>query len=167
MYRFIISAALFSATPVLAQDVTVMSGGNILTMDENFTVAEALAFRGNEIIAVGSDEEVLEAAGAGAEVVDLAGKTVMPGFIDAHTHPVAGGASSVFENVGIDRFVTIEETLEHMKQSSEGKTASDWVLFVNLDLATQTFSEPALTRVHLDEIAPDAPAVVGTQADIR
>ena len=160
MYRFIISAALFSATPVLSQEVTVMSGGNILTMDENFTVAEALAFSGNEIIAVGSDEEVIEAAGTGAQVVDLAGKTVMPGFIDAHTHPIGGGGSSVFENVGIDLFSTIEEALEYMKTAAEGKTADDWVLFVNLDLSTQTFSEPALTREHLDEVAPDAPAVV-------
>lgn len=152
--------ALLVSAPVLAQQTTVMTGGNILTIDQNFSIVEALVIRGNEIVAVGSDADVRQVAGENAQIVDLGGKTVMPGFIDAHTHPIGGGGSSVFENVGVDRFGTVEEALAHMKSVFEGQDNDDWALFVNLDLATQSFSEPALTREHLDEIAPQSPAVV-------
>ncbi|MEP1425890.1 MAG: amidohydrolase [Tateyamaria sp.] len=160
MNRLLLATMLMVSTSAVAQEITVLSGGNILTMDQDFSIAEAMAFQGNEIIAVGTDSDVRATAGDEASVVDLGGKTVMPGFIDAHTHPIGGGASSVFENVGVDRFTSVEEALVHMKSASESVTAGDWVLFVNLDLATQSFAETAVTRVHLDDIAQDAPMVV-------
>jgi hypothetical protein len=85
-------AASLPAGAVLAQPgVTVFVGGTILTVDRGFGEAAALAIRGNRIIAVGSETDVRAAAGAGAKVVDLAGKVMLPGFIDPHTHVVAGG----------------------------------------------------------------------------
>src|SRR4249920_141595 len=51
----------------------------------------AVAVRGGRVVAVGSDADAREAAGEGAEVIDLAGRLVVPGFIDAHAHPLSGG----------------------------------------------------------------------------
>lgn len=140
--------------------ITVFHNGDVLTVDAEFSTAQAFAIEGNRILAVGSDAEILEAVGGDAVKVDLAGKTVLPGLVDAHTHPVGGGASSVFENVGIDRFASVEDALAHMKSATEDKGPGDWALFVNLDLATQSFEDSVVTRDHLDEIAPSAPMVV-------
>ena len=153
-------ALTFLSGPSQAQDTTVFINANVLTLDAIFSEAQALAIAGNKILAVGSESDVIAAAGPGASVVDLNGSTVLPGFIDAHSHPVGGGASSVFENVGVDRFSEVEEALAHMKSASAGKGPEDWALFVNLDLATQSFAEPTVTRDHLDEIAPDTPMVI-------
>ncbi|SDL00100.1 amidohydrolase [Aliiruegeria lutimaris] len=143
-----------------AEGTTVFINADILTMDADFTVAKAMAVRGDRILSVGTEAQVRSEAGEDSSIVDLAGGTVLPGFIDAHTHPVGGGASSVFDNVGIDRFSTVEEALEYMKEATEGQGPLNWALFVNLDLATQSFEDGLVTREHLDEIAPDTPMVI-------
>ncbi len=60
--------------------------GTVLTMDADNRIAEALAVRGDRIEAVGSTAEIMALAQEGTEVVDLGGKTLLPGFIDAHGH---------------------------------------------------------------------------------
>ena len=64
--------------------------GTVLTVDADFSEVDAIALRGNRIVAVGSDSEVRAMAGGDATIVDLMGKTVRPGFIGAHTHVVTG-----------------------------------------------------------------------------
>src|SRR5689334_1236288 len=60
--------------------------GKILTVDKNYTIAEAVAIKGKEIIAVGSSEDVLKLAGPNTLSIDLKGRTVTPGFVDTHRH---------------------------------------------------------------------------------
>jgi hypothetical protein len=75
-----------------ASGTTVYSGGDILTMaGRDAAYAEALAVRDGKILAVGTRDEVAKAAGAEATQVDLAGKTLLPGFIDTHGHMVYFG----------------------------------------------------------------------------
>src|SRR5262249_32903053 len=64
----------------------VLHNAKILTVDNNFSVAEAVAIRGNEIIAVGANADILPLAGPQATVLDLKGRTVIPGLIDTHRH---------------------------------------------------------------------------------
>ena len=64
----------------------ILHNGKILTVDNNFSTAEAIAVRGNQISAVGSNQDVLKLAGAGTTVIDLKGRTVIPGLIDTHRH---------------------------------------------------------------------------------
>ena len=141
-----------------SEPVTVFFGGTVLTVDDAFTVAESIAVQGERILAVGDHDDVMASAGNDAEVIDISGKTLLPGFIDAHTHPVGGGASSVFENVGIDRFRSVEEALDRMEEAA--MEAGDWLLFVNLDLATQSFAGSELTTQHLDVVSDSVPVVV-------
>lgn len=68
-----------------AADV-IFHGGAILTMDKSLSVAQALAIRDNKILAVGSDEDVLTFSGTQTRIIALEGRTLMPGFVDAHTH---------------------------------------------------------------------------------
>lgn len=143
-----------------SQDVTLFTGGKILTVDADFLVAEAMAIKGDRILAVGSEVSVRKSAGRNAKTVDLKGNAILPGFIDAHTHPLAGGAGQVFENVGVDRFRSIEAALNHMRRAGAKAKQADWMLFINLDLATQTYEKPKLTAEVLDTISGVAPVVV-------
>ena len=69
----------------------ILHNGNVLTMDGRQPQAEAVAIAGDRILAVGSDIDILDFAGAGTKKVDLGGKTVVPGFIDGHCHPAYSG----------------------------------------------------------------------------
>ncbi|HAY08245.1 MAG TPA: amidohydrolase family protein [Hyphomonas sp.] len=103
-----------AAKPVTAggEDVQVFVNADVVTVDEAQPSAEAVAIREGRILAVGSAADVLQLAGPGAEVRDLGGRTLVPGFIDAHGHlaimaqvaamadlqpPPAGEVSSISE----------------------------------------------------------------------
>lgn len=68
----------------------ILTNAVVLTLDDQNTIDDTVAVRGGVIAAVGSAAEVRELAGAGTDVVDLAGRTVVPGFIDAHSHVSMG-----------------------------------------------------------------------------
>ncbi|MCZ6768199.1 MAG: amidohydrolase, partial [Acidobacteria bacterium] len=67
----------------LAPDL-VLHNGKIVTVDEDFSLAQAVAIKDGHFVAVGSDSEILALAAAQTEKVDLEGKTVLPGFNDSH-----------------------------------------------------------------------------------
>lgn len=69
----------------------IIHNGNIITVDVDFSHAEALAVKDGVIVAVGSSQELLKNAGTDTRVVDLQGKTVLPGFNDTHSHIVTFG----------------------------------------------------------------------------
>src|SRR6202165_212087 len=64
----------------------VLSNGKIVTVDERFRIAQAVAIRGGRIAAVGSNQEIAQLAGRNTRVIDLRGRTVIPGLIDNHMH---------------------------------------------------------------------------------
>ena len=66
----------------------IIINGKILTVDERFTIAEAVAIKDDKIIAVGTNNEIRKLAGRQCKTIDAAGKTVIPGLIDAHLHQI-------------------------------------------------------------------------------
>ena len=64
----------------------IFHNGKILTVDNNFSIAQAVAVTGNQITAVGTDTAVLATAGQNTQKIDLKGRTVIPGLIDTHRH---------------------------------------------------------------------------------
>jgi len=81
--------------PALAADADlILHNGKVVTVDAAFRVKEAVAWKGGRITAAGTNAEVLKAErGPGTRVVDLGGKTVLPGLIDAHVHALEAGLS--------------------------------------------------------------------------
>ena len=79
---------LLSAVWLSAQQPAdvILHNGKILTVDKNFTVAQAIAIRGKEIAAVGTNDQILAMAGPDTKKIDLKGRTVIPGLIDTHNH---------------------------------------------------------------------------------
>ena len=130
---------------------TVFTGGTVLTVDADFSEAEAIAIRGNKIIAVGSATEVRAAAGANAELVDLAGRTMLPGFIDAHTHVVAGSiVDAVMEYVGMAKYGAVDEVLDHIAaRVATGDTEGAWELVRILDEEVERKRDAGI------DVAPD------------
>jgi predicted amidohydrolase YtcJ len=82
--------AALSFQTALAQE-RVLVNGKIFTGNPQQPYAEAVSIRGGKIVAVGSRHEVDASVGADAQVVDLGGKTLLPGLIDSHVHAVKGG----------------------------------------------------------------------------
>jgi predicted amidohydrolase YtcJ len=139
---------------------TVFLGGTILTVDKGFSEVAALAIRGNRIIAAGTEAEARAAAGADARIVDLAGKVMLPGFVDPHTHVVAGAlADSVMKNVGMTRFSTAAEVLAHLKSRVPTTPPGEWIMARNYDPALQTGPD-ALTFAELDAVSTEIPVFV-------
>ena len=95
-------ATVLSISVGIAQQTahTVLYNGQILTVDSNFTIAQAVAVRGNRITAVGTDDEVLRLAGPNTLRIDLKGKTVTPGLINTHVHLEAFGSGGYARELG-------------------------------------------------------------------
>src|SRR3954452_7534645 len=70
---------------------TVLRTLKIITVDKEFSIGQAIAITGNRIVAVGSDAQIAPYVGSNTRVVDLGGRTVIPGLIDGHLHSAGGG----------------------------------------------------------------------------
>ena len=78
----------------LAQNADrIYYNGKIVTVSTKAPIAEAVAIHGDRFLAVGSNEEVLKFAGPATEKVDLKGRTVLPGIVESHTHPIMAALS--------------------------------------------------------------------------
>lgn len=138
----------------------VFTGGAILTVDKEFSEAEVIAILGNKILAVGTHSEVSAITGENANIVDLDGRTILPGFIDAHTHVVAGSVvDSVMEYVGMARFRTVAEVLDHLRAMSTQRQPGNWIVVRNFDPSIQTGPDE-LTFTELDAISTKHPIFV-------
>ena len=138
----------------------IYSGGTILAVDTGFATPEAIAIRGDRILATGSLEEVTTAAGDDAELIDLAGRTLMPGLIDPHTHILIGALmDQTMDYVGITRFRTSEEVLEHIRQLDADRPDGDWIVCRNYYPMLQPF-EVAMGFEALDAISRTRPIMV-------
>lgn len=157
------AVGLAATTPLRAAPAEltlVFHAGTILTVDKQFSEVQALAIRGNRILATGSLAQVRAAAGPDATLVDLGGKVMLPGFIDPHTHVVAGAlANSVMDNVGMTRFRTAAEVLAHLKGKVATTPPSEWIMARNYDPALQTGPD-ALTFADLDAVSTDIPVFI-------
>lgn len=93
----------------------IFHNGHLITMDPAESRAEALAVRGERILVVGADEEVLRHRGPGTQVIDLEGRTLMPGFVDTHSHvffnpeSVGESAETIQERLLEEGYTTITE----------------------------------------------------------
>jgi hypothetical protein len=101
MIRVSVSALLLGSTPVLAADAdAIWFGGSILTANDKAPRAEAVAVKDGRIVAVGSRKAVFEAEkGRATRLVDLKGHTLIPGFVDGHSHFVGVGLQAVSANL--------------------------------------------------------------------
>ncbi len=135
-------------------------GGPILSMDADFRNLDAIAIRGEHILATGPLEAVKARAGADAQVIDLAGRCLMPGFIDPHTHILLGSIlDQTMDYVGMMRFETVPQVIAHLHSLAAQTPAGDWIAARNFDPMLQATGEP-LTRDILDAVSTQHPVLI-------
>jgi hypothetical protein len=133
----------------------VLRGGKVVTVDARDTIASAVAVRGKRIAAVGSDEDISRWIGPGTEVVELRGRALLPGFIDAHTH-VDGTAENEHFRVQIQAppLKGPGEILARLKARASELPKGTWIV------GQGTYAQVMPERADLDREIPDHPVLL-------
>jgi hypothetical protein len=140
----------------------LLTNGKIITVDKAFSIQEAIALKGNRILRVGTNQEVLRSRGPQTEMVDLAGKTVLPGLIDSHVHP-SDACMTEFDHP-IPEMETIQNVLNYIKSRAALLPPGKWI-HVQQVFITRLKEQRYPTREELDQIAPNHPVVFATGPD--
>jgi len=128
--------------------------GKIVTVDDNFTIAQAIAIKKDSFLAVGHSTQILKTAGPNTRKIDLAGKTVIPGLIDAHGHSDWAAVSEFSESLPDVR--TVPELLDSIAEKAKSKTPGQWIFYPKL-FATRLRQMHWPTKAQLDRAAPHNP----------
>jgi len=155
----IMAAAWLVAAQQPAPDL-VLSNGKIITVDERFSVAQAIAIKGERIVAVGANSEILPLAGSNTRRIDLRGRAVIPGLIDNHMHLLRAGATWKWE-VRWDGVGSRKAALDMLRARGKTIHRGEWIY----NLGGWTIDQFAddkrpFTRDELDEVAPENPILL-------
>lgn len=156
---WLFARAGFAPAQEPAADI-ILTNGKIITVDDRFTIARAVAIRGDRIVAVGTDAEIERLAGPSTRRIDLDGKAVIPGLIDNHMHLLRAGRTWTRE-VRWDGIGSRVQALERLRARGDEVDPGEWIF--NLGGWTiDQFSDDAspFTRGELDAIAPENPVLL-------
>jgi hypothetical protein len=157
--------AIAAALPARAQNAdTILVNGKILTVDRQFSTREAVAIRDGKITAVGSNSEVRKQAGPKTRVIDLQGRTVIPGFIDSHIHAIRAGQTFTTE-VNWVGAASIAEAMSRIHEASLAKKPGSWLIVAGGWHAEQFKEKRRPTQADLVAAAPNNPVYVQQDYD--
>jgi predicted amidohydrolase YtcJ len=159
----IATTATTTPAPAVGADL-IFSGGSIVTMDEAMSGAESIAVKDGKIIAVGSAAETGKFRGPKTEQVDLAGRTLLPGFIDAHSHFSQAAASASWANVSgapVGQVASIADVMAEMQaqQTRNSSAPGDWLVGYGYDADTLSDGRD-INRDDIDAAFPDNPVII-------
>lgn len=140
----------------------ILHHGKVITVNAAFDIVEALAVKGERVVAVGRDAEILRLRGSGTRVVDLQGKTVLPGLIDSHVH--AAGASMYEFDHPIPDMESIPDVLRYVKSRAAALKPDQWIVLSQVFI-TRLREQRYPTRQELDQAAPNHPVLFRTGPD--
>jgi predicted amidohydrolase YtcJ len=143
----------------------VLSNGKIITVDERFSIAQAVAIKGDRIVAVGSNQDITRLAGPGTRRIDLRGRAVTPGLIDNHMHLLRAGTTWQYE-VRLDGVETRKHALDLLRARAAATAQGEWIYTLG-GWAIEQFADDKkpFTREELDQAAPNNPVLL--QASYR
>lgn len=149
------------AEPDTAPSDVVFLGGDIITMADP-PVVEAMWIKDGRIERLGNADDVRAAAGSDAEIVNLDGATLMPGFIEPHTHPLGTALLGTAINVSGFSHESRAEVMDTLREALDGFLPQPWIIAFGWDpIMVRDLSPPSLAE--LDELSPDKPFVILTQ----
>ncbi|HZM59428.1 MAG TPA: amidohydrolase [Vicinamibacterales bacterium] len=157
-------AASVSMRSARAQDAItadlILSNGKIVTVDDRFTIAQAVAIKGNRIVAIGTNQEMDRLAAPNARRINLRGRTVIPGLIDNHNHLLRAGNTWQLE-LRWDGVYSRKKAIEMLRARAKQVGAGQWVFNIGGWATAQFADDPKpFTRAELDQIAPDNPVAL-------
>ena len=138
----------------------ILSNGKIITVDERFTIAQAVAIRADHIVAVGSNADMARLSGPNTRRIDLKGRTVIPGLIDNHMHLLRAAATWQRET-RFDGIESRKQAVEMLRARAKSVGPGQWVYTIGGWTHHQFADDPRpFTREELDRIAPDNPVAL-------
>jgi predicted amidohydrolase YtcJ len=150
------------SAPVVAAEIadTIFINGKVVTVDERFTIAQAVAVKGDRVLDVGSSAKIRALAGSTTKVVDLKGKTVIPGLIDNHAHFMRA-AEYWDQEVRLDGVTSRKEALDMIAKKARASKPGEWVLVLG-GWSIEQFADErrGFTKAELDAVAPHNPVVL-------
>lgn len=141
--------------------VQVWHGGNVLTMDSLGSVATAIAIEGDRIVAVGGDEDVEDWMSRADVTVDLGGRTVVPGFIEAHGHFPGAGLGAIGADLNsppIGSVRSIPEAIDALRRIDAARPGDGWIIGFGYD-DTMLAEKRHLIKSDLDQVSTSRPVI--------
>ena len=134
---------------------TILVNGKIITVDDRFTIVQALAIKNQRVVAAGSSGDIRKLADSGTTVIDLQGRTVIPGLIDGHSHWVRAAEHDELRFDGVtSRAQALQMLTSRVRMSKPG----EWVTVLGGWSEEQFTDAPrGFPLAELDKIAPDTP----------
>ena len=160
--RFFLLLSLAVGVAHAQQPDLVLHNAKVVTVNDAFDIAEAVAVKGDRIVAVGSNEQVLSLAGSATKKLDLEGATVLPGLMDSHSH--APGAAMYEFDHEVPDMQSIADVLAYIKSRASQLDAGQWIR-VRQVFITRLREQRYPTRQELDEAAPLNPVYFSTGPD--
>ena len=137
----------------------VLTNGKILTVNKDFSIQEAVAITAGRLVAVGSDGEIRRWTGPHTRVINLGGRTVIPGLIDSHIHATVAGLTWDSE-LHWELTQSFAEGLRQIAAAARTKPAGTWIVVGGGWVPTQFAERRFPTRADLDAVAPKHPVYV-------
>ena len=137
----------------------VLRGGKIITVDGAFSIKQAVAIRDGRFVAVGSDGEIRDYIGPGTRVIDLLGRTVIPGLIDSHIHATVAGLNWDAE-LHWEFNLTLADGLRQIATATKSLAPGRWIVVGGGWVPTQFAERRFPTRAELDTLAPNHPIYI-------
>jgi len=153
-YSLLFGAILYAQAPD-----TILINGKILTVDAAFSTQEALAIHDGRIAAVGSTAAVRAQATPSTRIIDLGGRTVIPGLIDSHMHAIRAALSFSTEVNWIGTR-SMQEAMERIRTAAASRPAGSWLIVAGGWTADQFAEHRRPTQAELQQAAPDHPVYV-------
>ncbi len=142
-----------------ASDITVFHDGRVLPVDAAFSEFPAIAIQGQTVLAVGSKTSVMDAAGKGARMIDLAGRTLLPGFIEPHMHFSLLAGFGNLPDLGAFNYPTFEGVLGALQAAAATTPAGEWITARQFDPVLLDPPRELTTR-ELDAISTERPVFI-------
>jgi predicted amidohydrolase YtcJ len=156
-------AAFVTALALNAQQAPpdlILSNGKIVTVDQRFTITQAVAIRGDRVIATGSNQQIMRLAGPSTRRIDLSGKTVIPGLIDNHMH-LLRAATTWTKELRFDGVDSRAQAIEMIRARVKAAAPGEWIYNIGGWAHQQFADDPKpFTREELDRLAPNNPVAL-------
>lgn len=132
----------------------IIHHGKIVSVDDHSSIHEAMALREGKILALGNDADILKTKDDQTRVIDLGGKTVLPGLMDSHAHPT--GASMTEYEHPLPDFETVQDVLDYIKARTQVQPEGSWIILEQIFI-TRLREQRYPTRAEVDQVAPKHP----------